>query len=500
MSDTKTIETTNLGPVARLSIPLTPGVVVLRGRNDCGKSTTLSAVSKAMGDSRAACTCRSGARKGSFNGLGVRLSVGKNVRRTGEMEVASIEGKLNIGDLVDPGMKDAVAADTRRIRALLTLAGESPDAAKFHRLLPGGAEQFHKIVGAVEASDQVEMAIIIKQRLEAAARLAAKQEADCGCMAEACEISVEGVDLDVEADGEELQAAFEGAVERFAALDEQAKTAIKIHEEAGKASTALADAKAGYRGRTVDEASESDRLAELRREAAAAEVADREDSLSIAKRALADAEHMISLADGSLTAAKAHSDLTSRWQASIEAATGCEPPSVTDLNDAEAAKGKARQAVEAGRLARDALAKQGQAAGHRGEAEIHAAAAESLRDAARATDDVLSDAVNSETLSVVEGRLMTRTDDRGLVPYHERSEGVRCKLAIAEATKLIKRQNAFDEAVIVAPQELWQGLDPDNQRLVHEYALELGVTILTAEATNGELRAETFSGGAKGDT
>ena len=86
---------------------------------------------------------------------------------------------------------------------------------------------------------------------------------------------------------------------------------------------------------------------------------------------------------------------------------------------------------------------------------------------------------------------MTRCE-RGTVPYGERSQGTRWRMALDEAVRRIRQLGMQREAFIAVPQEAWECLDPDNRRAVHEHACELGVMVMTAEAASGELRAEAF--------
>jgi hypothetical protein len=123
---------------------------------------------------------------------------------------------------------------------------------------------------------------------------------------------------------------------------------------------------------------------------------------------------------------------------------------------------EARAAIEQGVLIREAREAKARADQFAGLASQLRADAERLRDAAKATDTVLSDAVASDTLWVEDGRLMVKHDARGKCPFGP------------------------------IPQHAYEGLDPDNRRLIHETARELRVNILTAEAANGELRAETY--------
>jgi len=94
-----TIELTDCGPVKALSIPVQPGVVVLRGRNDIGKSESLKAVSKLLGG-KETISCRQGAVNGTVEGFGVKVSLGKaRTSARGELEALSIEGNLPVAEL-----------------------------------------------------------------------------------------------------------------------------------------------------------------------------------------------------------------------------------------------------------------------------------------------------------------------------------------------------------------------------------------------------------------
>ncbi len=44
--------------------------------------------------------------------------------------------------------------------------------------------------------------------------------------------------------------------------------------------------------------------------------------------------------------------------------------------------------------------------------------------------------------------------------------------------------------VLAIPQDAWEGLDPENRSIIDSHARSIGVVVLTAEAAEGDLRAE----------
>ncbi len=164
----ETVTVQDVGPVQSLSVPIQPGVVVLRGPNDCDKSETLKAMSRLTGGTDTI-TRRDKSACGYVEGLGVKISVRQSARRTGELEAVSIEGKLSIADLVSPPIKDPVAADRQRIKALLQLTGVKADASLFSGLWNHLESQVLS-ADCTQTDDLVEMAARIKRCLESASR------------------------------------------------------------------------------------------------------------------------------------------------------------------------------------------------------------------------------------------------------------------------------------------------------------------------------------------
>ena len=115
-----TVEIENVGPVEHLSLPIPVGggIVVLKGRNGRGKTKAREAVDK-LTSGRGAVSVRDGALRGQVSGFGATLKVARSATRSGVLEVESLDGKLSVADLVSPPVKEAAAADARRVKTLV---------------------------------------------------------------------------------------------------------------------------------------------------------------------------------------------------------------------------------------------------------------------------------------------------------------------------------------------------------------------------------------------
>lgn len=487
MSTSKEIVLENVGPVQSLSIPVYPGVIVLRGQNDCGKSETLKAVSRLAGGNDSV-SCRDDAAAGYVAGLGVTVSVRKSARCSGKLEALSIEGKLNIADLVSPPIKDPVAADRHRIKALLQLTGAKADWALFAHLY--GVRQ-HISHEAQICGDLVEMAAKIKRDLETVSRQetsgAEKEEAK----AFACQQATQDVDKNIETDAKLLQANLEDALYAHGDIVSRARSAKDAKDRAEIARANIE--KMALRDR-LGVAELEQRLSNCQGELDAANraVIAAEEALRAARAKVETCNITSNAAKEALESGRREEELLAGWRDSVAQAEGIESPTPEDIAEAEAAVTSAHEAIDRAAVVRAAVEKAKEANSLRDSAKLHHAEAGRLRDAAKGTDDVLSDAVASDAIFIRAGRMITKHPERGEVFFGERSDGTRWKLAIDEAIKRIRQLGAEKTAIIPIPQAAWSELDPANKAAIHAYAVEQGVTIVTAEATDGELRAEAF--------
>lgn len=486
----QTIELTNLGPVANVSIPCPDGggLIILKSDNGCGKSKTLEAIESAL-TGRGGLTVKHGELNGTLDAFGVHLTVSKSTRRKGELTVTSLEGRLSLGDLIDPGMKDPAAQDARRIKALCALAGAKADVTLFHGLV-GGQVNFDKLISVATAKsdDLVTMAERIKRDLEAKARDAedAAEKAE-GRMAGGI-AATKGVDVTLESDSAKLQQSHETAVRDESRLKAQADGHAKAARAARLAQDQLDDAEASYSGPSLAVAGEQEANCKGLVEQAEKAVRDAEEHLRAAKALFETRRASYSTTITARKTAEQHESMVKQWRDQI-AASIPEAPSAEALTAAASAVSTARLALEQGALIRQAIATLAEADKAKDEAKRQRQAAIMLREAGRGTDEVLSGVVSKlgTPLRVESGRLITTTE-RGKTFFDDLSAGQRAKLAVD-----IGIDAAGENAVIVFPQEKFEGLSPRNRRMVAERARERGALIITAVATDDEeLTAEVF--------
>ena len=420
-----TIELKDVGPIERLTVPLPEGggITVFRGRNDSGKSLSIGATERLCGGD-VKLSQRDGAEEqGCVAGLGMTFSIGRTTRGKGELQATSIAGKLNIGELIDPGVKDPMAADRARTKALCRLMGVVANPEKFHDAL-GGAGAFVTIVDpdTSKVDDIVEMQRLIKRDCDTAARTeedAAEQEAG---KAAALRESTEGVDLTGEDDAEKLQAELEAAIKAESALIERDEAADKLAEAAHTAATQLAEAVKSYTGPTVKDALAAQELAVGELKVAAT-------NLEAAQIAHNEARQRLDKVSIQTNSAHDHHVAITGWRQTIDSVRGDRPTS-DDINAAKHDVYNAREAVERGTRIRDAKKRTAEIETHKGKSQLHREMAVSLRKAGKATEKVLAKVVEADTLTLKAGRWMTEHPDRGQVPYHERSRGTKAAIAL----------------------------------------------------------------------
>jgi hypothetical protein len=186
--------------------------------------------------------------------------------------------------------------------------------------------------------------------------------------------------------------------------------------------------------------------------------------------------------------AEQHDAAMAKWRQQLESAVPVEPApellteaaaAIKRCHEANDLAGRARRANEQLENARrfDEVAKQ------------HQKRADSLRNSADRTDNVLSEIVSqfSNVLRVEAGRLVLDTD-RGVTNFGDLSQGERWKIALDIAADVLG-----ERGVMVIPQEAWESLDPTNRTLVRNHVKRRRITILTAEASDDEeIVAEEF--------
>lgn len=491
MSTVQEIRLTDVGPVKAVSIPIPEpgGLVVLRARNGAGKTRTLEAVESAL-TGRGKVEVRDGALRGEVEAFGIRLTVGRSTRRTGELVVESLDGKLSISDLIDPGIKSPDAADAKRIKALVMLANVPVCADLFYPLV-GGREQFEQLVGsnALASDDIVVMAERVKRDLEAKARQEESQAEHAEGRARGAREAAAGIDTSAESDSAKLQASLESAIRGESTLKAQKDASERGALAARQAQDQLEDAEASYTGLTLAQAQSIEAEAKAAQEAAEKSVREAEAALARARSAHEAARIAVSNAITGRKNAEQHEALVKQWREQITASVPIAPPE-DELSNATAAVSTARQAVEQGALVRKAKQHLAEADKHAETAKAHRQRSEQLRSAAHGTDDVLSQIISQSgsPLRVEHGRLVLQTR-RGNTYFHDLSAGERSRIAVDIGIDAVGAHG-----VLTLSQEIFEGLDPINRESLAAHAVESGVVILTAEASeHDEIQAEVYA-------
>ncbi len=495
----------DLGPVTEFEYQLdSPGLHVLKGRNGCGKTTTLRTVQLATdGNTDVRPGKRDGAPRGEATIAGKTLRVVKQIREEGELTIEGL-GDLSIADLHSPSFEKATTRDRHRIKTLTRLAGVKADATLFHGLL-GGQEQFEAVVphDSLTTDDLVDMAQRVKRAIEREAQRVEEREKTALADARAQASIAESVDMSLEHDDAKLQALLESAI-KFHSLEKGKLDALLTKREAASDSIAKADAARARlselgQGKTVTEATADRARAKAALDDAEAKVKRIELELDAAKATARAAGTAYDAARSAVEQAKREEALHAELHSAINAA-GIEAPSeesiIDQQNDVDYAArsvASAKEAVTLGVKIRGAIEAQRRSErANEASKELHRKA-KALRDAASDTADVLTGAIarlNDCPLRIKlnedgEPRLVVATDRSESEPFDELSDGERW----IHVVQIAAQQNRL----IVLPQAAFGELSPSSKTQLHRLAIENQCYILTAVADDCELHGESYA-------
>jgi len=468
------IKISNIGPIANaaIQIPEDGGVVVLRGRNGSGKSIALEAVNAAV-SGKGKPPLKDLAKQGSIQAAGVNLTVGRTVRRAGELEVSTLEGRLSVADLVDPGIADPIRADATRIKALVGLSGATIDPGDLH----GFPEN---LLDGIDLDEPVAAMAELRKRLNIGAseyeKMATKDEAAAKALLDSISGEI-GPIIEPDKAQERVTMALR-AVDALARQEELAIEADKRNKSArGRlAMIPVVDVDSAQRdaARLEDVTAEKKALALKLK-------ADYEAALADYKTSVVDRD-----AAAAAYAASDQAKLRAELERQISESEIAKPThEEISAANAELVAAKELQAYSA---KQQAMAQQKDKANDlSASAQEHAQEAIDLRAKAKQTDEVLSEIVSTLSgcpLTVIEGRLSTQTK-RGPTFYADLSMGERWRIALEIAIAAVG-----EGGLLVIPQEAWEGLDPQNREAIAKQAKAARVVILTAECYDSELSAE----------
>lgn len=469
----ETINIVNVGPLSALSIPLPAdgGVVVLRGRNGAGKTTALEAVAALTGDG-AALEPRRGFDRGSVEGLGAKLSVtAKRTSRGGELSVTRLEG-ASADELVDPGIADPERADAARIVALCRLVGASADLGSFAEAV--GVNAKAASTKTAQAKTLPDLAASLRRDLQAAAREAESvADAEGGAASAALALSC-GVLGDAKADVDAARSALTTATVDHAKLVERGKAAADAVTRIAQSRAALDAAERDYSGPSVEQA-------QTVRGEWAKRVGEIEAELAQARESLSAATHQ-------LTAAESHAKSVAALRATL--AQTPEPVAAESILSAAASVNEARAAVDEAARTNERAAARRKADGHLAKSDTARVEAKRLREAADKCDAALQSIlarVMPEGLSIHDGRLIFERGGK-VDQFGKLSHGERWRLAIDVALDAMPTVEGMPKVLVIG-QEAFEGLDPANRAAINAHAKARGCVILTAECSDGDVRA-----------
>jgi energy-coupling factor transporter ATP-binding protein EcfA2 len=482
--DVRDIEIENVGPIEHLALRAEPGhVTVLRGPNGSGKSTALRAVDSAQ-TGKKGLENRDGTVNGSVSALGVRIKIARNGanRSSGDLVIESVEGDLNIADFVDPGLKDQAAADSRRIRAVAILTGVEPKEELFHDLLDGGVDEFRKLVDPDDRNrpDIVELAGAIKRALESHARKIEGEAENVDLDIRSKQDANSGINLSEPHDAAELESAVESARDAMNELINQKKYRTENSEAYERAKSRL---------ETDAPAVES---LESQRDEALAEEKDLAQRIQDLKVELRDLEMKhesvagrVDTLNESIRVAKSQADDRAELESLVAAYESSPFPSDEEIERATVAWSEAKAKRDRGVTVRDAIKRENEIAELDDKLSALQRRAESLRSAARGTENVLASVIQKANPRLKvdrEFRLVVVHPKRGECYFSDLSMGERWRVGIEIALDAFKQKNI--PGLLQIPQEAWESLDGDNRLVIRQAIAGTDLSIVTAEATH----------------
>lgn len=491
---TNEIEIKNVGPIQNLTIPIPPGggVVVLHGENGSGKTTAINSVeSLYSNETRRTLRNSDGTQNGTVSGLGVKVRFGRKNTASGELLCESIDGKVDPSTLVDPGIKDPVKADSKRLATLIRLGNVEVSADKW-------AAAMGPVINEIAIDDLVSPdPVVAADRIRRALHDVAKQREQLAQSKafESASISKEVADVDVSAESDE---------ETLAAKMDEANTEYltmlgrKQQGDLSKLAFLAAKEKlASAIGGGVDIVALRDDLEALEKDKRVLGESinkNREAITAMQQEIARDVNHSdavqakIESVTKEIAAAENSSANLIELRQTVDAGM---PDTIDDgiIDVLRSTKEKAVAAVQRGEVVRRAKATLAKSETLENESKEIAERAVTLRSYARSTDSVLEQALidaGFNRIKVDDGRLCVESD-RGLEPFSELSHGERWTIALDLAAAGLPAGS-----VLPVCQEAFESLDPSNREFIAGLAKERGIVIVTALATGGELRAEVM--------
>lgn len=467
-----------------------PGVYELRGTKGTGKTTILKSLDLLAGR-KVQLTVTDGETSGCVRGFGVVAPIGGKRRRKGDFELDVLESEtFSLEDIVAPPIKDPVAADAHRIKAIVSLRQVVAEPADYYELA-GGRVQLEKLVGSsrLQTDDPILLATRVKSAFEAEARKA-EEERDVE-LRHADRHKVDGVDLSQPSDSRTLQAAYDAVKATQTSLESVRDACQQREKERDEARKSLATTTCNYTGPSVEDAEGEYIQSVNRKERASTRVNALKYELKSAEHEEKLAKEKVTHAEQSLQTSKQHEQMCAAWKASIESPS--QPaPDEDQISEASIRVEEAKQALEYGVKVRDALQSQKQAKIHADAAKVAGKRAARWRELAASTFDTLTQLVQCSSIRIEsrEGAPRTVVDHprRGKTLFHELSDGEKVRCSIDAILDRLR-----SPSLLTIGQRTWQDLPPTDRSEIAQYAKTNGIYAVAAQVSDGPLCVVYYS-------
>lgn len=460
---TSEIRVTNIGAIQELTIPVKPGTVtVLTGPNGAGKSTAIEVVKTVATGQKGSLTPHDGKKSGQIRIPGCTIKIGGRLSKQGEPEqsFAIVEDGGGIAQLIDPGIKDPVAADKRRIQSLLAAAGAETDWAEIQEYL--GEALFEEFHAGCKVTELVDVVAELKKFLQKKARTA-ESEVDTATGA-------------IEAIGDIPEAV---EVADIDALREQSTQATKQRDSLQSRFETQQETLKALEGFDVD--LDDIRVGESLLESLQTQKTSLQKLLVDIQEQLQKVETQIEVKCGALETAKENARRFQSMKAAVK-----ELVTEQQLQDATVAASEAAQSYETAVAAKqDAerhAANRAKLVSLKAKREQSEAAAAKCRELSDGATGLLSSAVSRfEGWSVNEDLRLCCEHTRGVIPFADLSPGERAIRAIQVRFQSFEPTNG-EIPIAAIPQEVWESLDAANQSILRGWIAGSEIAVVTARA------------------
>lgn len=489
----------NIGPIEKSEVKILPGCITeIVGANGSGKSTALKSVRRLVG-AKESLSARDGIDKGAIEYGQVRITVGATTRG-GAASIDNIEGKFCLSDLVDPGLVDPVAADSRRVQALVSMLGESVSDEEFVAVFNGDEQEFNSVVSkaAMGKPDIVAKVAAVKADIETKAREHEKMSAQLSYAALSKMESISEVDMSLPSDEKELEQQYNEARDKFvscrAVFQQQQKTS-KDAEEARRRLEELSGS---------DLASEYTKCIELLHNARSSldaqtlRVNELRMLLTTAESDLKSIKDTVRNLENDKCTIESRVDAHKALLAAAKATPDGDIVTQDLIDQLEQAANEAKQAMLQGAVVRKAIETREESSRLADESAKSFDKANYYRVAAKKVESILSKVMDNSGVPVqmqlVDGKPrltvveclesveFIRTDKGSPTYFSDLSNGQRWQLAIRMAVAMLKGRPS-SECVLVIDQDGWQDLDGNAKRKIQKMIASTNVSIVTARCS-----------------